>query len=1443
MRITKLAAALTLAGVFMMGVAGCSNSNGGGSATAPTGLDDVFATIGNATLVVPGAQGLITNDEGSATSVTAYDAVSVNGATVVVDTDGGFTYTPLAGDRNTTDLFTYTVENSGGSDTASVTINITDMVWWIDNSVTVNGDGTQAAPFDSIASAAAATDLAGDVFYLATGAADYEGNLVLLDDQQLIGGGAALVVNTQTLESAGTAPNWTAIAGDALTLAANNVITGLDFGNTPTGFAIVDGGLDCGNLQLSDVTILGEGGAISLTNGCDPLASVTIDGIASTSAPNQGVVLDGFVGTFQVTGATVMNMPVGNGVQITNCPSGSITFDTINITNYAAGAVIVDTVLASFATDTITIGINAGGAADAVFVNDVDNCLFGDIIIENADESGVSIASLPVGQTLGFGDITLNNPVDDYGLEVISCAGTLTFGSVVLQSGAVTGNPSVWINGLTTDGSITFMSTNAPNGIQVVAPAGTIDFGATDCDAPILVDSPTAATITFAALDLDSATDGLLLTNGDGLSTIALTTIPADISAVGTVLRIQNYLGTDGTDSGWNFGSVSGTGVTGIDLDGLQDDFTVVTGCSFTSMSGPAISIANSAAVSYLFGGTTVCGAANPNQVNRGVVLTNNDALATFEFASLSIDAILDGFTADAGVIDFSGTAPTIFVEEQHALSLANCVSNSGTWAFGDITSTGLNLTGENVVELLNCTANFTANGVISATTATGLGGDVLHVDNFTGNVSTVGLVSVSGLNEDGAEGIHLNIVTGDVTLGPVDFDTFSGADAHGIFLSGITGNVSFDTTTVDGFSGLNATGVEINNLIANTPAFTVTFGGGVTVTSFTGGTNRGIEISNSTCDIVFNAPVNVNTFSAADSYGVLVQSVVGNIGSALGAGFQIDGVDDSTSVSVCLDTVGGDMNFFGDFAFVDGTIALQLLNNSGVMNFVGAVDISGNGFATGIYFSECDGADIDFNDLFIVLDSDAGVAIDLRGANPGGSNVGATFTVESTDANAGIEYVSGNATAIWADQLAALEISGQSGADFQIVNVGTGTIDGAEGNIVDGPHGVYATDCEVVNLQFVNVNTVGDTTTDGNECALYISNATVAPTAITVAGCTLEQFVDGHGIYLENEVATSNPTMVFTSNILGDVFGQNANCWGMYLQLDGVGSANILATDLEIRNQGNFAVGTEGGIFLELLNGAGSVTPVVAAFGDNAGNQCVVNNVYGNAIDIDCLAGSNLSCTLENWGFAVTTNPSFLKAIDIDVTADALQTGNVDLVIDNCFISGYTAMSPVDFAFDGATNNSDVKFQFANSTFASCSPSNPGLVVSTSNDCFNGGTATGVFDVLVENNQFTTTAGFESVFTGTDESLLSLGIVGNTWISDFTFDRDSGDTNDHLIFGDALQVPVASASQLQVEDVLIAAGGNNNTNNGTAVVFNFAGSSVMDIVDIANISEPTEAP
>jgi len=84
---------------------------------------------------------------------------------------------------------------------------------------------------------------------------------------------------------------------------------------------------------------------------------------------------------------------------------------------------------------------------------------------------------------------------------------------------------------------------------------------------------------------------------------------------------------------------------------------------------------------------------------------------------------------------------------------------------------------------------------------------------------------------------------------------------------------------------------------------------------------------------------------------------------------------------------------------------------------------------------------------------------------------------------------------------------------------------------------------------------------------------------------------------------------------------------------------------------------------------------------------------------------------------------------------------------------------------------------------------------------------------------------------------------VGNTWISDFTFDRDSGDTNDHLIFGDALQVPVASASQLQVEDVLIAAGGNNNTNNGTPVVFNFAGSSVMDIVDIANISEPTEAP
>ncbi|MCH6576533.1 MAG: cadherin-like domain-containing protein, partial [Proteobacteria bacterium] len=83
------------------------------------------------------ADGVLSNDsdpEGDSLTVTAFDAVSAQGAAVTVNADGSYSYDPtgsatlqaLAAGATTTDTFTYTVsDGNGGTDTATVTITVT----------------------------------------------------------------------------------------------------------------------------------------------------------------------------------------------------------------------------------------------------------------------------------------------------------------------------------------------------------------------------------------------------------------------------------------------------------------------------------------------------------------------------------------------------------------------------------------------------------------------------------------------------------------------------------------------------------------------------------------------------------------------------------------------------------------------------------------------------------------------------------------------------------------------------------------------------------------------------------------------------------------------------------------------------------------------------------------------------------------------------------------------------------------------------------------------------------------------------------------------------------------------------------------------------------------------------------------------------------------------
>lgn len=110
-----------------------------GTNDAPTANNDTYSTSEDAVLTVTLPEnGVLENDtdpEDDTLNVTDFDATSVMGAAVSVDSDGTFSYDPtgataiqaLDDGDNTTDSFTYTISDGDADDTATVTINLSGL--------------------------------------------------------------------------------------------------------------------------------------------------------------------------------------------------------------------------------------------------------------------------------------------------------------------------------------------------------------------------------------------------------------------------------------------------------------------------------------------------------------------------------------------------------------------------------------------------------------------------------------------------------------------------------------------------------------------------------------------------------------------------------------------------------------------------------------------------------------------------------------------------------------------------------------------------------------------------------------------------------------------------------------------------------------------------------------------------------------------------------------------------------------------------------------------------------------------------------------------------------------------------------------------------------------------------------------------------------------------
>jgi hypothetical protein len=173
---------------------------------------DTYRTLGNVDIAVPANAGVLSNDGGFGTSVTAFDTSGTAGS-VGVNPDGSFTYLPPAPSPSAfsgNDSFSYTVEDSYG-EAAVVTVTLqvlTPAVWFVDTDTdATTNDGRRETPFASLSDVnnIADPDLEGDVIFLYESINPYEGGLVLEDAQTLVGQEVSLLEILTTVIADGSA--------------------------------------------------------------------------------------------------------------------------------------------------------------------------------------------------------------------------------------------------------------------------------------------------------------------------------------------------------------------------------------------------------------------------------------------------------------------------------------------------------------------------------------------------------------------------------------------------------------------------------------------------------------------------------------------------------------------------------------------------------------------------------------------------------------------------------------------------------------------------------------------------------------------------------------------------------------------------------------------------------------------------------------------------------------------------------------------------------------------------------------------------------------------------------------------------------------------------------------------------------------------------------------
>lgn len=306
-------------------------------------------------------------DVGQTLSATAGAISTSNSGAVSMNADGTFSYTPPL-NFNGDDSFTYEVCDSGVPqlcDNGTVTITVTEMVWYVDDSAA--GDGRSHSPLSSLSSVNALSS-PGDIIFI------YEGNqdfVSLKTNQQLIGQPSGLSVAGNTLVAgAGNQPVLQG-ASDAITLGMNNTIKGVSVNNTTSpGGGIVSGGSTVGILEISNVALVQttNGAAVDINNtGLAGVLNVSIDSVQANNSVGMGVRLNNNTGSTTFGGLNISNT-ADIGLMANNSGTLSIggLLNSINTTSSAAVNITNTTIGAAGLN---FVSISANGSSNGIVLN------------------------------------------------------------------------------------------------------------------------------------------------------------------------------------------------------------------------------------------------------------------------------------------------------------------------------------------------------------------------------------------------------------------------------------------------------------------------------------------------------------------------------------------------------------------------------------------------------------------------------------------------------------------------------------------------------------------------------------------------------------------------------------------------------------------------------------------------------------------------------------------------------------------------------------------------------------------------------------------------------------------------------------------------------------------------------------------------------------------